>query len=95
LWTRLKRNADVKEGEEYENRNENLLTHFLNSVDENGKPFECTYLRDMLMNILLESRRRSFSFFNIFMTMKGKVGMASGHWYPLNNRLEDACRQTF
>ncbi|KAF9373343.1 hypothetical protein CPB97_000639 [Podila verticillata] len=38
---------------------ENLLSHFLNSVDESGKPFDRVYLRDMLMNFLLAGRDTS------------------------------------
>ncbi|KAF9320790.1 hypothetical protein BG003_004777 [Podila horticola] len=38
---------------------ENLLSHFLNSVDESGKPFDRIYLRDMLMNFLLAGRDTS------------------------------------
>ncbi|CAO3570314.1 unnamed protein product [Mortierella alpina] len=52
----VKRHAAAVEGEENENKNENLLVHFLNSVDENGKPFDRVYLRDMLMNFLLAGR---------------------------------------
>lgn len=51
----MKRHSEAVEGEENENRHDNLLTHFLNSVDENGKPFDRIYLRDMLMNFLLVS----------------------------------------
>ncbi|KAF9298803.1 hypothetical protein BGZ88_004389 [Linnemannia elongata] len=52
----MKRHSEAAEGEENENRHDNLLTHFLNSVDENGKPFDRIYLRDMLMNFLLAGR---------------------------------------
>ncbi|KAF9092774.1 hypothetical protein BGX27_001727 [Mortierella sp. AM989] len=38
---------------------DNLLTHFLNSTDENGNPFNRIYLRDMLMNFLLAGRDTS------------------------------------
>ncbi|KAG0076575.1 hypothetical protein BGZ90_008496, partial [Linnemannia elongata] len=52
----MKRHSEAAEGEENENRHDNLLTHFLNSVDENGKLFDRIYLRDMLMNFLLAGR---------------------------------------
>ncbi|KAF9186006.1 hypothetical protein BGZ51_001372 [Haplosporangium sp. Z 767] len=59
----MKRHADaVAEGDgdkENEHRHDNLLMHFLNSVDENGKPFDRIYLRDMLMNFLLAGRDTS------------------------------------
>ncbi|KAG0230425.1 hypothetical protein BGW41_002528 [Actinomortierella wolfii] len=42
-----------------DDKHENLLTHFLNSVDENGQPFDRVYLRDMLMNFLLAGRDTS------------------------------------
>ncbi|KAG0375765.1 hypothetical protein BGX24_008688 [Mortierella sp. AD032] len=51
-----KRHSEAVEGEENEHKNDNLLAHFLNSADENGKPFDRIYLRDMLMNFLLAGR---------------------------------------
>ncbi|KAF8970525.1 hypothetical protein BGZ46_010421 [Entomortierella lignicola] len=44
------------QGEKDNHQYDNLLTHFLNSVDENGQPFNRVYLRDMLMNFLLAGR---------------------------------------
>ncbi|KAG0295241.1 hypothetical protein BGZ97_004868 [Linnemannia gamsii] len=54
-----KRHAEAVEGEENEHSHDNLLAHFLNSVDENGQPFDRIYLRDMLMNFLLAGRDTS------------------------------------
>ncbi|KAI8363691.1 cytochrome P450 [Mortierella sp. GBAus27b] len=55
----MKRLDNAAPGEENEHRHDNLLMHFLNSVDENGKPFDRIYLRDMLMNFLLAGRDTS------------------------------------
>ncbi|KAI1303904.1 hypothetical protein EDD11_005270 [Mortierella claussenii] len=55
----LRRRAAAVEGEVNENQHDNLLMHFLNSVDENGKPFDRIYLRDMLMNFLMAGRDTS------------------------------------
>lgn len=57
----IKRHSEARDGEENEHKNDNLLVHFLNSVDENGQPFDRIYLRDMLMNFLLVSPFSSFS----------------------------------
>ncbi|KAF9389331.1 hypothetical protein CPB97_011550 [Podila verticillata] len=54
----IQRHADAN-GEEEEHKHDNLLQHFLNSQDENGKPFDRIYLRDMLMNFLLAGRDTS------------------------------------
>ncbi|KAF9337100.1 hypothetical protein BG006_006278 [Podila minutissima] len=51
----IKRHAEAS-GEDDEHKHDNLLQHFLNSVDEHGKPFDRVYLRDMLMNFLLAGR---------------------------------------
>lgn len=56
-----RRHSEAVEGEENEHRNDNLLAHFLNSADENGKPFDRIYLRDMLMNFLLVSYSTAYS----------------------------------
>ncbi|KAF9365097.1 hypothetical protein BGX34_011437 [Mortierella sp. NVP85] len=55
----MKRLETAAVGEENEHRHDNLLMHFLNSADENGKPFDRIYLRDMLMNFLLAGRDTS------------------------------------
>ncbi|KAF9410171.1 hypothetical protein BGZ94_001741 [Podila epigama] len=55
--TKQIQNADNNESESH--KHDNLLAHFLNSVDENGKPFDRIYLRDMLMNFLLAGRDTS------------------------------------
>ncbi|KAG0077222.1 hypothetical protein BGZ90_007532 [Linnemannia elongata] len=55
----IKRHSEARDGEENEHKNDNLLVHFLNSVDENGQPFDRIYLRDMLMNFLLAGRDTS------------------------------------
>ncbi|KAG0336446.1 hypothetical protein BG000_006572 [Podila horticola] len=54
----IKRHAEDN-GEDEEHKHDNLLQHFLNSVDEQGKPFDRIYLRDMLMNFLLAGRDTS------------------------------------
>ncbi|KAF9924199.1 hypothetical protein FBU30_005794 [Linnemannia zychae] len=55
----FERQKGNNENIENEHRHDNLLEHFLNSVDENGEPFDRIYLRDMLMNFLLAGRDTS------------------------------------
>ncbi|KAI8603112.1 cytochrome P450 [Dissophora ornata] len=55
----LQRRTEAGSGELNEHQHDNLLMHFLNSVDENGKPFDRIYLRDMLLNFLLAGRDTS------------------------------------
>ncbi|ORZ27700.1 cytochrome P450 [Lobosporangium transversale] len=68
----IKRREDGKLGDANEDRHENLLTHFLNSVDENGKPFDRIYLRDMLMNFLLAGRDTSTNLLSFMCYHLGK-----------------------
>ncbi|KAF9168873.1 hypothetical protein BGX21_001255 [Mortierella sp. AD011] len=59
----IARHDNDKDGEEgageTNRQHDNLLMHFLCSVDENGRPFDRVYLRDMLMNFLLAGRDTS------------------------------------
>ncbi|KAF9577851.1 hypothetical protein BGW38_006676 [Lunasporangiospora selenospora] len=66
----MNRRVGAGGADDEEHKHDNLLQHFLNSVDENGKPFDRIYLRDMLMNFLLAGRDTStnlltFMFYNL------------------------------